>query len=176
MTATLARPWLAAQTGAEHSWRFDPKLSGAVCSPTWATTSSTRSSGQRGSVATEVAAIRARSEAGLETVTAAALRLTGGVPAMIGVSGVTPGSTFELCYYGDEGWLRATDVGLDSDPGRRVAVQPLPQAAESIDGNFVSAVLRDTPLCCSAEEALDTVRLLEAIGRSVATGQLVRLA
>jgi predicted dehydrogenase len=52
----------------------------------------------------------------------------------------------------------------------------LPTTSETIDGNFVSAVLDDAPLCCPADQALDTVRLLEAITRSAATGQVVRLA
>ena len=39
-----------------------------------------------------------------------------------------------------------------------------------------AAVVSDAPLCCPAEEALDTVRLLEAIARSAASGQAVRLA
>jgi predicted dehydrogenase len=46
---------------------------------------------------------------------------------------------------------------------------------ETIDGNFVAAIRDGAPLCCPAEEALDTVRLLEAITRSAATGQVVRL-
>jgi len=39
----------------------------------------------------------------------------------------------------------------------------------------VAALIRGTPLCCPAEEALDTVRLLEAVARSAATRQCVRL-
>jgi predicted dehydrogenase len=50
------------------------------------------------------------------------------------------------------------------------------EAAETIDGNFIASVLEGTPLCCPADGALETVRLLEAITRSAATGQVVRLA
>ncbi len=53
---------------------------------------------------------------------------------------------------------------------------PLPEQEESIDGNFLTALLRGTPLCCPADQALDTVRLLEAMTRSAATGQLVQVA
>jgi len=47
---------------------------------------------------------------------------------------------------------------------------------ENIDGNFVAAIVADAPLCCPADQALDTVRLLEAMIRSAATAQVVRLA
>jgi hypothetical protein len=40
----------------------------------------------------------------------------------------------------------------------------------------VAAVIGDAPLCCPAVQALDTVRLLEAVTRSAATGQVARLA
>ena len=39
----------------------------------------------------------------------------------------------------------------------------------------MAALRDDLALCCPAEEALDTVRLLEAIARSAATGQVDRL-
>jgi predicted dehydrogenase len=55
---------------------------------------------------------------------------------------------------------------------RRIA---LPEQPESIDGNFVAALTRGAALCCPADQALDTVRLLEAVARSAATGQCVRL-
>jgi predicted dehydrogenase len=51
----------------------------------------------------------------------------------------------------------------------------LPAPDQTIDGNFAQAILNDAPLCCPAEEALESVRLLEAIARSAATGQFVRL-
>jgi predicted dehydrogenase len=54
-------------------------------------------------------------------------------------------------------------------------VVPLPDAAETIDGNFVAALTSGEPLCCPADQAVDTVRLLEAIARSAMTGQVVRL-
>jgi predicted dehydrogenase len=61
---------------------------------------------------------------------------------------------------------------LNDSPGRDVA---LPLASQTIDGNFVAALTNGSPLCCPADQALDTVRLLEAIARSAATGQIVRL-
>jgi hypothetical protein len=39
----------------------------------------------------------------------------------------------------------------------------------------VAALLTGAPLCCPADQALDTVRLLEAVTRSAAIGQTVRL-
>ena len=81
-----------------------------------------------------------------------------------------------MTYFGDRGRLRATEdrLFLDAD-GVEGEVSGLPAPIETIDGNFVAAVRGETPLCCPAEEALGTVRLLEAIARSAATGQVVRL-
>lgn len=176
VTATLAQPWLASHGGAENSWRFDPKIAGGgiladagdhlVDALLWTT----------GQVGAEAAAIQSRLESGLDVVTAAAIRLADGTPATLGVSGVSPGTVFELNYYGEKGRLRATDQTLEEEsegvPRRDV---PLPEATETIDGDFVSALAVGTPLCCPAEQALDTVRLLEAIARSAATGQIVYL-
>ena len=101
-----------------------------------------------------------------------------GTPASIAVSGVSPESLFELNYFGAQGRLRATDqvLELKEGTGNSPIEIALPEQPESIDGNFVAALIRGTPVCCPAEEALDTVRLLEAVARSAATGQRVRLA
>src|SRR4051812_11491466 len=177
VTATLAQPWLASHGGAENSWRFDPKvLAGGILADAgdhlldallWTT----------GQVAVEVAAVQGRGESGLDVVTAAAVRLADGTPATLAVSGVAPGTLFELTYFGERGRLHATEQSLIEEigtgPGQVVA---LTEAAENIDGNFVAAVLQGAPLCCPADQALDTVRLLEAVTRSAATGQFVRLA
>jgi hypothetical protein len=52
----------------------------------------------------------------------------------------------------------------------------LPAGGQTIDANFVAAVLREEPLCCPAVSALETVKLLEGIARSAVTGGVVRLA
>ena len=113
---------------------------------------------------------------GPDLVTAAAVRLADGTPATLGVSGLSRGPAFEICFYGEAGRLRATDVALEEDDGGPTRPVPLGGAVETLEGNFVEALTRGAPLCCPADEALDAVRLLEAIGRSAATGQVVRLA
>lgn len=177
VTATLAQPWLVAHAGAEHSWRFDPRIAGAgiladagdhlLDALLWTT----------GQVAAEVAAVQSRLESGLDVVTAAAIRLSDGTPCTLAVSGVSPGAVFELGYYGERGRLRVTDTTLEEEsegnPRRELT---LSDPTETIDGNFVAAILGDAPLCCPAEEALATVRLLEAIVRSATTAQVIRLA
>ena len=177
VTATLAQPWLASHRSAENSWRFDPKVGGGgiladagdhlIDALLWTT----------GQVAIEAAALQGRDASGLDVVTAAALRLADGTPATLALSGVSADALFELTYFGEKGRLRATDHSLEEDAnGDSRSHLPLPEPAETIDGNFVSAVVSGTPLCCPADEALGTVRLLEAIARSAATGQVVRLS
>lgn len=176
VTATMAQPWLMTHSGAENSWRFDPKVAGGgiladagdhlIDALLWSTGQSAR----------EVASIQSKLESGLDIVTAAAIRLTDGTPATLALSGVTKGSRFELEYYGERGRLRVDEKSfeeaIDDQPARTV---PLGEPTETIDGNFVAAIVDDRPLCCPAEGALDTVRLLEAIARSAATGQLAKL-
>jgi predicted dehydrogenase len=178
VTAALARPWPAVQEQSEKSWRSDPKLAGGgvladagdhlIDALLWTT----------GQAAQEVYAIQSMLESGLDVVTAAALRLKDGTPVTLAVSGVSPESLFELNYFGERGRIRATDqiLELDDEIEKSRHQIALPEQPESIDGNFVAALIRGTPLCCPAEEALDTVRLLEAVARSAATGQRVRLA
>jgi len=177
VTATLAQAWLATHGGAENSWRFDPKVSGRgiladagdqlIDALLWST----------GRVAVEAAAVQSRAESGFDLVTAAAVRLADGTPLTLAISGVSPRPLFEINYFGERGRLRATEQALVEELGEAPAqAVPLAEATESIDENFVAAVLTDTPLCCPADEALDTVRLLEAIARSAATGLAVRLS
>jgi predicted dehydrogenase len=177
VTATLAQPWLATHGGAENSWRFDPRVSGGglladagvhlLDTLLWTT----------GQVAVETAALQSRQESGLDLVTAAVIRLTDGVPVTVALSGISPGSLFELVYFGEGGSLRVTERTLveaqGEAPGQALA---LPESAETIDGNFMAALIDDVPLCCPADQALDTVRLSEAIARSAVAGQVVRLA
>ncbi|QEH32425.1 putative oxidoreductase YcjS [Aquisphaera giovannonii] len=178
VTATLALPWLAAnRDGGEMSWRLDPKVSGGGVLPDagdhlidallWAT----------GQAAAEVCALQSRDPAGFDVVTAAAIRLADGTPASLAVAGASPGFLFELNFLGEKGRLRATERSLERELADG-AVEPIavPEPSQSIDGNFVAAVLRDEPLCCPAGQALDTVRLIEAVGRSAASGQLIRVA
>ena len=174
--ATLAQPWLASHRGEENSWRFDPRVSGGgiladsgdqlIDALLWSL----------GQAAVEAAAIQSRLESGLDLVTAAAIRLADGTPATLALAGDSPRSSFELTYFGERGRLRVTEDRLVQEAGEgeaEVATPPAP--IETIDSNFAAAIRGDAPLCCPAEEALGTVRLLEAIARSAATGQVVRL-
>ena len=177
VTATLARPWLATLGRAESAWRFDPKAAGGgiladvgdhlVDALLWTT----------GQVAHEVGAIQSRREPDIDLVTAAAIRLADGTPATLAISGVSPGTLFVIEYFGELGRLRATDQSLEEEragSARQEVPLPPPDAA-TIDGDFVAALRGQGPLCCPADQALGTVRLLEAIARSAATRQVVRL-
>jgi predicted dehydrogenase len=176
VVATLAQPWLASHSGAENSWRHEPKVAGGgiladsgdhlIDAMLWSL----------GQVGESVAAVQSRLESGLDLVTAAAIRLADGTPATLGLSGNSPGPLFEINYFGERGRMKVTENRLIQESGASPGeVIPLHAPIESIDSNFVAAILNSTPLCCPAEEAMDTVRLLEAITRSAATGQVVRL-
>jgi hypothetical protein len=52
---------------------------------------------------------------------------------------------------------------------------PLPASGVTAEGNFVAALAGESQLRCPAHEAADAVRLVDAIARSAATGQIVRL-
>ena len=177
ITATLATPWLAGHGGPADAWRYESKLTGGgiladvgdhlLDALLWTT----------GRTAVEVAAIQSKHASGFDLVTAAAIRLDDDTPATFALSALSPGALFELDYFGESGRLRATDRALvevlgDGAP-RHIE---LDAPAETIDGNFVAAVADDAPLCCPVEDALATVRLMEAIARSAASGQAVRLA
>ena len=177
VTATLALPWLALHTGPEDSWRVDPRVSGGgiiadagdhlLDALLWTT----------GRPAVEVAAIQERLAAGLDVVTAAAVRLADGILATLAVSGVSSTSLFEITYEGENGRIRVTETqGWIWSPGQSMQPLAVAQTATSIDGDFIAAIREDRPPCCPADQALDTVRLTEAIGRSVASGQLVRVS
>lgn len=176
VTATLSQPWYATHQGPEDSWRLDPKLGGGgiladagdhlIDALLWTTRCT----------AIEAAAFQDRLQENLDLVTAAAIRLSNGVPATFALSGVTPGAVFELTFHGERGRLRATDRSLIewTEDGWERALR-LPDATTNIDGDFVAAAREGRAACCPASEALETVRLLEAISRSAATGQSVRL-
>jgi predicted dehydrogenase len=177
VTGALSQPWLEAHNDPEDSWRLGPQVLGGgiladagdhlIDALLWTS----------GRAAVEAAAFQTRVANGLDVATAVALRFDDGVPASVSISGVSPAVTFELTYYGESGWLRATESNLierlGSHPESPVS---LPEQSETIDGNFINALLCKGPLCCPADGALETVRLLEAVHQSAATGQVVRLA
>ena len=176
VTATLAQPWLASREGPADDWRRDPKVAGGgmladtgdhlIDALLWST----------GQAAMDVYAAQTKLDSGLDVVTAATLRLRDGTPATLAVSGVSPSFLFELNYFGERGRIRATDQLLEVDgEGHGPSAVALPEQDESIDGNFVGSLSDDRPLSCPAEEALETVRLIEAVARSAATGHVVRL-
>jgi predicted dehydrogenase len=179
VTAVMSQPWLAGQQGRgdESSWRFDPKTAdGGLLSDAgdhlidallWTS----------GRAAVEVFAVQGKLPTGLDVVTAATVRLAGDVPSTLALCGVSPGGLFELTFFGERGRLRATESVLELDDGEGTVRQvETPAAVESIDGNFLAALRGEAPLSCPADEALDTVRLGEAIARSAAAGQAVRVA
>lgn len=176
-TAVMARPWLQGLEGADPSWRSDPRVSGGGMIADAGDHLLDALLWTAGQTVAEVAAFRDRVDPGLDVVDAVTIRLAAGTLATLGLAGTTARSAFELVFYGDRGWIRVTEnaleaQGADGDP--RVEEHPAP--TESIDGNFVGAIQGRTPLCCPAEEALETVKLQDAIARSAATGQVVRLA
>ncbi|MFI5453950.1 MAG: Gfo/Idh/MocA family protein [Isosphaerales bacterium] len=176
VTAALTRPWFASFEQKESTGRSNPMVVGSgmladagdhlIDVLLWTT----------GQVAHEVAAFQSRRDPGIDIVTAAAVRLADGTPVTVATSGISPGTLFVVDYFGEQGRLRATDQTLEEErldvPRREVA---LPVPTETIEGNFVAAIASESRLCCPADEALDTVRLLDAIARSAATGQIVRL-
>ncbi len=124
-----------------------------------------------------VSAIQSLDEDGLDVVTAASIRLGDGINASIAISGVADPPTFELVYYGEKGRLRANGPslvleGAGDDPREILLGSPDVDLA----ANFVAAVREGAALCCPASEALDAVRVLEAIARSATIGQFVGLA
>ena len=176
VTCILARPWLSTLGEEEKTWRRSAELAaGGILADAgdhlidallWTT----------GQVAVEVGAIQNQTSPGIDLVTAAAIRFADGTPVSFAISGISPGDLFSLDYFGELGRLYVTDQTLEEErldtPRRDVA---LPLAGQTIDGNFVAALTNGSTLCCPADQALDTVRLLEAIARSAATGQIVRL-
>ncbi len=176
VTATLTRPWFATSDQNERTGRSNPLPVGSgilansggdlIDVLLWTT----------GQVAREAAAFQSRRDPGIDVITAAAIRLSDGTPVALATSGISPGTLFLLDYFGELGRLRATEQNLEEErfdePRRDV---PLPAPSHTIAGNFVAAITSVSRLCCPADEALDTVRLLDAIARSAPTGQIVRL-
>jgi predicted dehydrogenase len=177
VTATLCQPWLSRQSGPEESWRLDPRVSGGgilcdtgdhlVDTLLWMT----------GRAPVEAFAFQERHEGGPDLVTAAAVLLSDGLPATLGISGVSPNTLFEIHLHGEGGTLRVSEGGcvIQEAGGEGRAVSVGGAEAESVDADFVRSVVAGEPSCCSADDALGTVRLLEGIARSAATGKPVRL-
>ncbi|WP_169975318.1 Gfo/Idh/MocA family protein [Tautonia rosea] len=178
--AVMANSWLATQREpGGHAWRVDPKVSGGgiiaddgdhlLDALIWTTDRPVA----------EVSAFQDREEPGLDVVNAITLRLIDGTPATLAISGVSPGSLFEITYFGERGTLRANASSLclaGADSEAPVQDLPLRSNQTSIDGDFINAIRSGSPPCCSAEQAIETVRLQEAIARSAASGQIIRLA
>jgi predicted dehydrogenase len=176
VTCILARPWLTTLGQEDRTWRFNTKVAGGgilsdagdhlIDTLLWTT----------GQIAREVGAIQSQQDPAIDLVTAAAIALADGTPVALAISGISPGDLFALEYFGEQGRLRATDQTLEEErsgtPRHEVA---LGVANETIDGNFVAALATGSALCCPADQAIATVRLLEGIARSAATGQVVRL-
>ncbi len=176
----MTAPWLADHQGPENAWRLDPAISGGglvadagdhlLDALLWTTCSH----------AAEVAAFQDREAGRLDVVSAVSVQLDQGIPATLALSGVTSDSLFELTYVGESGILRVTETTLsrlDPESGRMVA-KALPDSdpALSIDADFAAAIRDAQPPCCPAIDALETVRLQQAITRSVSSGSVVRLA
>ena len=180
VTATMAAPWLVGHGGPENAWRLDPKVSGGgivadagdhlLDALLWTT----------GRSVAEVAAFQDREAPGLDVVDAVAMRLVDGVPATLALSGVSPRIALRvdlLRRAGHAAGHRLTRSGWPApDPARGRGRVGLPAAAASIDGDFIAAVRGGGAPCCTAEQAVETVRLQEAIARSAGSGQVVRLA
>jgi predicted dehydrogenase len=176
VTATLAAPWLAAHSTDADAWRNEPQRGGGILSDVgdhlldallWTT----------GQAAQAVAAFQDRPTSGLDLVTAATVRLADGTLALLGLSALSVGTVFEINYFGEDATLRATDQALHETRADGVArAIDLPPAEDTIDGNFVAAVRGERALCCSADDALDTVRLLDAIARSASSNQFAPVA
>jgi predicted dehydrogenase len=176
VVATLAAPWLAQHGEPEDAWRLDPKQAGGgvladagdhlLDALIWTT----------GRTAAEVAAFQAQASPGLDVVAAAALRLADGTPATLAVSGVAHEGVFELTYHGEQGRLWANAGGLRLERAGQLAQElRFPEPERSIDADFVEAIRTGRSPCCPVEEAVETVRLLEAVVRSAASAQIVRL-
>jgi predicted dehydrogenase len=124
-----------------------------------------------------VAATRETGDDGLDLTVAASLRMAGGVLASVAIAGEAHRSGFKFWAVGESGQIVATETSLvleDERGGSRPV--PLDESEANSATNFVEAVLGQAPLGCSVSEALDAVRVLEAIARSAAIGQFVGLA
>ena len=149
VTATLAQPWLGvARRGREHPGGSTPRSPAGASWPTSGDHLSTPCSGPPARSPSRPRRSRAGSSPGLDLVTAAAIRLADGTPATLAVSGVSPGAALRAdLSTARRGRLRATDRSLvEEQPATRPrGASPLPEPAETIDGNFVVGPSSATP-------------------------------
>ncbi len=176
VTATLALPWLETHSGPEESWRLDPKVAGGgiltdagdhlVDALLWTT----------GRTAAEVAAFQDRTDTGLDLVTTAddpAGRRRPGDAGPLGGFARLRSSKSPIMVSG-------ADCGPPSARSRKRAGRPLIDRRRPRNRPRASTPTSSVPCwpgdppCCPAEAAVETVRLLEAIARSAASGQVVR--
>ncbi len=177
ISATLSVPWLALHQEEGDAWRLDPRLSGGGILADVGAHLLDALLWTAGQAVVEVAAFQTRHAPGLDVVTAAVVLLADGTPVTLAASGVCASSLFEITFCGELGRLRVGDASLAIARGDGPEVPlALPSAGRSIDGDFVAALAAGRPPCCPAEEAIDTVRLLEAIARSATSGEVVKLA
>ena len=103
--------------------------------------------------------------------------LADGAPATVALSGVSPGALFELTYFGDRGRLRVTDRALGEESDDAAARSPCPRPTEE-HRRELRGGRRRRGAPCAARPTRRSTRSdsLEAITRSAATGQVVRLA
>ena len=178
VVASMAAPWLDRHRGPADAWRRDLRAGATgMLSDTgdhlidallWTT----------GLTASEVAAFQTKVEGGLDAVTAAAIRLSDGTPATLGVSALSPDEGFELTFYGEAGHVRVTERRLTLAVSGASPETTEPEGEPpSVDADFVRAVASEGAFepCCPAHAALDTVRLLEAITRSAVSGLVEKL-
>jgi predicted dehydrogenase len=175
--AILAAPWIAAHRAPEDRWRLEPRISGGGIIADagdhlldillWTTRQE----------AVAAAAFQRHDSPGLDLVTSASVQLAGGTLCSIGISGVSDVEHFELDYFAEQGRMRATPTALVVERSGSEPVRVgFPPNGLSIDADFVAAVRENRAPSCPGDEALHTVRLLEALIRAAASGQVVRLA
>ena len=163
VTCILARPWLSTLGAEEKSWRASTnRAAGGILADAgdhlidallWTT----------GQVAVEVGAIQSQTDPGIDLVTAAAIRLADGTPVSLAISGVSPGRLFALDYFGD--WVASCHrPNLGGRTIRYTAARRCLACRHRDDRRQLRGCpCKRLALCCPADQALDTVRLLEAI-------------
>ena len=178
VTAIMAEAWLDGHGGPENAWRLDPRISGGgiiadaadhlLDALIWTT----------GRSVAEVVAFQDREAPGLDVVDAISLRLTDGIPVTLAISGVSPGPLFEMTFFGETGTLRASETSLRLARSGRETFEEVKLSGNptSIDADFIDSIRSGRAPCCSAEQAMETVRLQEAIARSANSGQVFRLS
>lgn len=182
ISALLASPWLASLNEGERTWRFDPRISGGGLLADAGDHLLDILLWTSGQPAAEVTAFQDGPESRLDVVTAAAVRLRDGALATIALSGVEATPSLQLSYHGESGRIDVDKSSLTQTNAAgaqsRITADELAATwgtPRDIDADFVAAVGSGSPPCCPAEDALETVRLLDGIARSAHSGSIVRL-